>query len=71
MIDVYNQRGGKMDVPESTLRTVRVKCTCKADLYDEQRFKVTCRRKRFCKVKIFKRFAFAFFIKLCRLGRLF
>lgn len=44
LINVFNMplhHQGKVDVPETILRTVRVRCTCKANLYDEQRFKVS------------------------------
>lgn len=43
LINVYNMplhHQGNVEVPETILRTVRVRCTCKANLYDEQRFKV-------------------------------
>lgn len=45
LINVYTQHmAAKVDVPETILQTVRVKCTCKANLYDEQRFKVSTTR---------------------------
>lgn len=39
LISVFSQVN-QQEIPEQILRTVRVKCTCKASLYDEQRFKV-------------------------------
>jgi hypothetical protein len=41
LINVFNMpHQGKVEVPETILRTVRVRCTCKGNLYNEQRFKV-------------------------------
>lgn len=44
LINVYhmpmNPQQGPVEVPETIMRTVRVKCTCKSTFYDEKRFKV-------------------------------
>lgn len=57
LINVYNvSNQGKVEVPESILRTVRVRCTCKTRLNEEQRFKVS--RIKFLMLMIAKKLVF-------------